>query len=191
MYTFSEIAYALHPILQRLLLWDFLFIVAILLQSNIRNSNYYVGGLYSKDYCDSNVQNKQYSNSEIETLFNNWIWWKDLLFYYYYYFFNQINVEFVKKQYSIYKGILQELWWPSIMGLLKLSDVAKNLFDVMFAMMKVHGIRLLDNDKCSVTATKTYVLQLAFCTNPQHICCIVLYCIVLYCIVLYCIVIYS
>ena len=36
---------------------------------NIRNSNYYVGILYSKDYCDSNLRNKQRSNSE--TLFNN------------------------------------------------------------------------------------------------------------------------
>ena len=37
LYTFSEIVYALHPTLQRLLLWEFLFTVAILSQSNKRS----------------------------------------------------------------------------------------------------------------------------------------------------------
>ena len=41
------------------------------------------------------------------------------------------------------------------MGQSKFFDVAENLSDVMFAMTKVHGKRLLDIDICSVTGTKT------------------------------------
>ena len=42
--------------------------------------------------------------------------------------------------------------------------------DVMFAITRIHGIHLLDIDICSVTVTKTYILLLAFCTSPQHVC---------------------
>ena len=54
-------------------------------------------------------------------------------------------------------------------GTVKLFDVATDLLDVTFAMTKVHCIRLLDIDRFSVTVMKTYILLLAFCTNPQHV----------------------
>ena len=37
------------------------------------------------------------------------------------------------------------------------------------AMTKVHCIRRLDIDICSVTVTMTYILLLTFSTSPQHV----------------------
>ena len=46
---------------------------------------------------------------------------------------------------------------------------AKNLLDVTVAMTKVHCTCLLDIETCSVTFTKAFILQLAFCRRPQHV----------------------